>query len=39
MVNRHNAKTAIQDCIIDIVKQSVPKSMQNPALKKYVVDL
>ncbi len=39
IVNKHNAKTAIQDCIIDIIKQSVPKSMQNPNLKEFVVEL
>ena len=39
IVSKHNAKTAIQNCIIDIIKESVPKSMQNPELKKYVVAL
>jgi LysR family hydrogen peroxide-inducible transcriptional activator len=31
-------KTMLQD-ITDIIKSAVPKSMQNPELKKYVVDL
>ena len=39
IVSKHNAKTAIQNCIIDSIKESVPKSMQNPELKQYVVAL
>ncbi len=38
LVNKNNAKLAMQRCIIDIVKESVPKSMLNPDLKKYVTD-
>ena len=39
VVNKHNAKTKMQDCIINIIKESVPKSMQNPELKEFVVPL
>ncbi len=39
IVNKHNVKTAIQEAIVYMVKQSVPKSMQNPDLKQYVVEL
>ncbi len=39
VVNKNNAKVAMQKCIIDIVKNSVPKSMLNSELKQFVTNI
>lgn len=39
VANKHNAKTRMQDVIMDIIKDSVPKSMQSSQLRDFVVPL
>lgn len=39
VVSQGFVRKKMLDAIINMIKQSVPKSMQNPELKKYVVDL
>ena len=39
VINKEYVRTAMLQVILEIIKSAVPKSMQNPELKQYAVDL
>jgi LysR family hydrogen peroxide-inducible transcriptional activator len=39
VVSADYVRRALLNAIVSIIKNAVPKSMQNPELKKFVVDL